>query len=76
MSSIKRKLKRNVPVEHIKKSDIKLSMRFVCPKCHASRIISQDIIKNMKEEEFKNNKLFICEKCNKRMYPHQVLADY
>ena len=74
MSSIERKIKRNM----IKNSmpDIELSMRFLCPKCNFTKVISRKTINSIKPNEFQNNPIFKCDKCNTEMHPYQVIADF
>lgn len=56
--------------------DIELSMKFLCPKCHFSKIISRKTINSIKTNEFQNNSLFKCDKCSTEMHPYQVIADF
>lgn len=74
MSSMERKFKRNMERNNI--PDIELSMRFLCPKCHFTKVISRKTINSIKPNEFQDNPIFKCDKCNTKMYPYQVIADF
>lgn len=76
MSSIKRKIKRNKTDEYIKKSDIKVSIKFVCPNCNNTKILTQEEFNKVKDNELRLNQISICDKCGNGMFIHQVLADF
>ena len=56
--------------------DIELSMRFLCPKCNSTKVISRKKINSIKPNEFQNNPIFKCDKCKTKMHPYQVIADF
>ena len=74
MSSMTRKFKRNMEKNNM--PNIELSMRFLCPKCNFSKVISRKTINSIKPNEFQDNPLFKCDKCNTEMHPYQVIADF
>ena len=74
MSSNERKIKRKMRRENI--PDIELSMRFLCPKCHFTKVISRKTINSIKAKEFQNNPIFKCDKFKNEMQPYQVIADF
>lgn len=71
MSSLSKKYKKNNF-----KYNLNMSIKFVCPKCNNTKIISQEKIQSIKKEEFANHKIFKCSKCNIRMNPREVIADF
>lgn len=56
--------------------NIKMSIKFKCPKCGYEKLIPQERFKKMTNEEFKNPKTFACDKCNIRMEPVTIEADF
>lgn len=71
MSSLSKKYKKNNF-----KYNLRMSIKFVCPICNSSKVISQQKIQSIKREEFANNEIFKCPKCNIRMNPSEVIADF
>ena len=67
-----KKIKNN----NVNNLNIKLSMRFLCPKCNFKKDIPREVFKSMTEDEFHNTDLFTCPYCNIRMNPYQILADF
>lgn len=70
MSSMLKKFKKN------KMIDIKMSMRFSCPKCGFEKVIAKDVMDNINDKDFNDNIIFKCSNCNIRMYPIAVEVDY
>lgn len=70
MSSIKRKFDRNRPI------NIKMSMKFKCPKCGWEKLIPRNEFQKLTNETFKNNKMFYCVNCNIKMNPITIEVDY
>ena len=70
-----KKFKKNIKEEHIVPG-LKLSMRFVCPNCHSTKVIPRETFNKMTNDTFKNNPIFMCNKCNIRMNPTEVIADF
>ena len=56
--------------------NIKMSIKFKCPKCGHEKLIPQERFKKMTNEEFKSPKTFACDKCNIRMEPVTIEADF
>ena len=71
MSSLSKKYKKDNL-----KFNLNMSIKFVCPICDNTKIISQEKIESIKKDEFANNKIFKCSKCNTRMIPIEVIADF
>lgn len=70
MSSIKRKIYRNKPL------DIKMSIKFKCPDCGIEKIIPREEFQKLTQETFEHNKMFYCVNCNIRMNPITIEVDY
>lgn len=70
MSSMARKIQKN------KKLDIKMSIKFQCPKCNSTKLISRETIQHLDPNNFKDNEIFKCKICNIRMNPITVEVDY
>ena len=70
MGSLKRKCLRNKPI------DIKMSMKFRCPKCRNEKLISKETIQSLNPNTFKNNIIFKCQHCNIRMEPITIEVNY
>lgn len=69
MSSMSKKYKN-------KNMNIKMSIKFQCPKCGYEKLISQSTIQSLDKGTFKDNSIFKCSHCNIKMNPVTVEVDY
>lgn len=53
-----------------------MSIKFQCPKCNSTKLISRETIQRLDSNNFKDNEIFKCKKCNIRMNPITVEVDY
>ena len=44
--------------------DIKMSMRFLCPKCRFKKVTAKDVMDNINYIDFNYNIIFKCPNCN------------
>ena len=51
-------------------------MKFKCPICGFTRLISKSEFDKITEKTFKNNKLFFCDNCNIHINPISIEADF
>ena len=70
MGSLKRKFQRN------QKLNLKMSMKFKCPKCGYEKLIARETIQSLEPNTFKDNVIFKCQNCNIRMEPITIEVDY
>ena len=69
MSSMLRKInKKNI--------NFSMSIKFLCPICGNTKIISQSTFQKMNNKMFKDNLIFLFDKCKMKMKPITVEVDY
>ncbi len=58
------------------KLNLKMGIKFKCPRCGYEKIIPKERFDKMTNEEYKDPKTFACDKCNIRMEPITVEVDF